>query len=494
MRLIELARAAGLPLSGRDVEIAGISSDSRTVQPGELFVAIPGSRTHGLAHVPAALERGAVAVCANAPVHEVPTLLTGNPRRALAALAAAFHGFPAHDLPLIGVTGSLGKTSTALLLEAVLRESGVRAGIVGSLGMRLGGEWQETGMTTPEATSIHAALRRFVDAGAATAILEVTTHAIIQERVTGLVFSLGVITNLVPDEHLEFHPTPEHYVRTKTRFFGMLADGAPLILNADDAAVRTVTASLRRPLLRVSANGAADAHALVQGITLGADGARFELVVPQRLLRTDGSTLEPLALPLQLSLLGRQQVTNAALAALAALLAGATPEAVRTAFAGMPALARRMEVIHPRDPFILDDTVGNPASLRAVFEAAAAIPHERMLIGYAVRGARGTTINRSNAEELAECVADTAADLVVTASEDAADERNLVSDEEWSVVQEVLRGRGVEFRAERTLHDAVTSLVLGAGPGDLVLLLGAQGMDGGADIARDALSGRARVA
>jgi UDP-N-acetylmuramoyl-L-alanyl-D-glutamate--2,6-diaminopimelate ligase len=255
-----------------------------------------------------------------------------------------------------------------------------------------------------------------------------------------------------------------------------------------------VTASLRRPLLRVSANGAADAHALVRGVSLGADGARFELVVPQRLLRTDGSTLEPLALPLELSLLGRQQVTNASLAALAALLAGATPDAVRAAFARMPALSRRMQVVHPRDPFILDDTVGNPASLRAVFEAAAAIPHERLRVGYAVRGARGATINRYNAEELAECVAGTAPELVVTASEEAADERNHVSDEDWAIVPEVLRGRGVEFRAERTLHDAVTSLVLGAGPGDLVLLLGAQGMDGGADIARDALSGRARVA
>jgi UDP-N-acetylmuramoyl-L-alanyl-D-glutamate--2,6-diaminopimelate ligase len=494
MRLIELARAVGLPLTGRDVEIAGIATDSRTVRPNELFVAIPGARTHGLAHVPAALDRGAAAVCAAAPVQEVPTLLTGNPRRALAMLAAAFHGFPAHDLPLIGITGSLGKTSTALLLEAAMRESGFRTGVIGSLGIRLDGESYETGMTTPEATEIHAALRRFTDAGATAAIMEVTTHAIVQERVTGLVFGLGVITNLVPDEHLEFHPTPEHYVRTKTRFFGMLAEGAPLILNADDAAVRTVTASLRRPLVRVSAAAAAGAQAHVRGIALGAEGTRFDLVVPQKLLRTDGSTLDALELPLMLSILGRQQVTNAALAAVAALLAGATPDAVRLAFAGMPAPARRMQVVHRGDPFIIDDTVGNPASLRAVFETAAAIPHERLLVAYAVRGARGVAINRYNAEELASCLTETATELVITASDDAADDRNRVSDEEWSVVLEVLRGQGLKFRAERALHDAVQTLVQDAGAGDLVLLLGAQGLDGGADIAREVLGGRTRVA
>lgn len=164
------------------------------------------------------------------------------------------------------------------------------------------------------------------------------------------------------------------------------------------------------------------------------------------------------------------------------------------ALASMPAVTRRMEVIHPADPFILDDTVGNPASLRAVFEMANAIRHERLRVVYAVRGARGAIINRSNAEALAECLQDTAAELVVTASEDAADERNRVQHDEWTAVLSALRERGVAFGAEPTLRAAVASVVGGAGPGDLILLLGAQGMDGGAAIAREVLATRARVA
>lgn len=494
MRLIELARAARVPLAGRDVEISGIATDSRAVNPGELFVAVPGANNHGMAFVSAALERGAVAVCGTAPVPGVPTLLSGNPRKALATLAAAFHGFPAHELPLIGITGSLGKTSTALLLEAALRESGIRAGVIGSLGVRLDGETRATGMTTPEATEIHASLRRFVETGAGVAVMEVTTHAIVHERVAGLVFALGVLTNLKPDEHLEFHPTPDHYIRTKARFFDMLAERAPLIVNVDDETVRSVTASLHRPMIRVSGAESAGAHVQARGVELGAGGTRFELALTGRLMRPDGSTIEPLTIPVELSLLGSQQVTNAALAATAALLTGASPEAIRRAFAAMPQVRRRMQVVHSRDPLILDDTVGNPASLRAVFETISTIPHRRLFIAYAVRGSRGVTINQCNAEALATCVESLPATIVVTSSDDAADDRNRVTEEEWSTVTSELRDRGIAFETEPSLHAAVSSMVREAGAGDLVLLLGAQGMDAGAQIASETLAGRSRVA
>ena len=494
MRLIELARAAGIALAGRDVEITGIATDSRAVNPGELFVAVPGANNHGMTFVPAALERGAVAVCGTGPVPGVPTLLSGNPRRALAALAAAFHGFPAHELPLIGITGSLGKTSTALLLEGALRVSGMHPGVIGSLGIRFDGESRDTGMTTPEATEIHGSLRRFVDAGAGVAVMEVTTHAIVQERVAGLLFGLGILTNLVPDEHLEYHPTPEHYIRTKARFFDMLATRAPLIVNADDETVRSLTGSLQRPIIRVSGAASADAHVQARGVELGSGGSAFEIAVTRPIMRADGSTLSPIAFPVEVSLLGRQQVTNAALAATAALVTGVSPEAIRRAFANMPHVRRRMQVVHARDPFILDDTVGNPTSIKAVFETIATIPSRRLFVAYAVRGSRGVTINRCNAEALAECLESMPADIVITPSDDAADERNRVTGEEWTAVISMLRERGIAFRTNESLRDAVASIVTEAGAGDLVLLLGAQGMDAGAQIARETLAGRSRVA
>jgi UDP-N-acetylmuramoyl-L-alanyl-D-glutamate--2,6-diaminopimelate ligase len=487
MRLSELARAAGAQHVGGDPDVAGLAIDSRRVDAGHLFVALPGAHQDGAAFIPDALRRGAVAVCATRPVAGVPTVVADDPRRALAAMAAALHGYPARELTLIGITGSLGKTSTALLIEAMLAASGVRIGVIGSLGIRYDGTRAETGMTTPEAPLIHGALREMVRHDVRAAVMEVTTHSILHHRVTGLEFDLGVITNLIANEHLEFHPTPEHYVRTKTRFFGMLRAGAPLVLNADDATVRAVTGALHRPLVGVTAAWRRDAAVAVDGLHMEPKGSAFSLWIARPLPRLGGGVVEPATLALTLPILGPQQVTNAALAATAALIAGASPDGVAAALARVRPIRRRMEVITDAGPFVLDDTVGNPASIEAVFQTARALPHERVRIAYAIRGMRGVSINAHNASALAAGVAATGAALTVTSSEDAADERNRVTEEERTVVLEILERAGVPFHFTPLLEEAVTRTLADCGAGDLVLLLGAQGMDRGAEIARRVL-------
>ncbi|MEJ7812817.1 MAG: Mur ligase family protein [Gemmatimonadaceae bacterium] len=484
MKLSVLARATAGELIGGDAEIYGISMDSRTIEAGQLFVAIPGARFDAVTFAREAVRRGAAGVCAVTPVSGAPTLVVPEPRCAIAKLAAAFHGHPAREMLVIGITGSLGKTSTALLVEAALAEAGIRAGLIGSLGIRYGATVAVTGMTTPDAPAIHGALRAMLDRDIRSVVMEVTSHAILHERVRGIRFALGVITNLVPDEHLEFHPTPDDYVRTKARFFGMLADDAPLVLNADDPAVRRVVAPLAHPLVRVTAGNASGADVVVDAPRMGPMGSRFTLRFTREIPRVKGAPLALDALPIALPLLGRQQVANASLAATAALVAGAAPEAVAAALARAPVIPRRMQLIAGAGPTIVDDTVGNPASIHAVFEAVEAIPHARVCAAYAIRGARGVAINRHNAAALATCVARTAASLTVTASEDAADARNRVTDEERAAVTDTLRDAGLDYRYEGTLAAALRRTLAGWTPGDLVLLLGAQGMDRGAEVAR----------
>ena len=257
--LSELASAVEVPLHGRDVDVTGIAVDSRQVRPGDLFVAQPGAKADGLAFVPEAKARGAVAVCAPAAVPAFPTIVVPDPRGAVARLAATLHRHPARELRLIGITGSLGKTSTALLIQSALAASGAPVGVIGSLGVMIQGRVADTGMTTPDAPAIHRALRHMVDSGVTTAVMEVTSHGIALRRVAGLSFGLGALTNLVPDEHLDFHGTAEHYLRTKARFFQMLDDGAPLVVNHDDPGVRSLVAEAGvervRPVVSVSAAG-----------------------------------------------------------------------------------------------------------------------------------------------------------------------------------------------------------------------------------------------
>ena len=486
MRLGDLAHEVGARLAGEDVAVSGVAHDSRRVRRGDLFVALPGSRHDGGAFVREALDRGAAALCATEALDGTPTLVVDDTRRALAGLAAAFHGYPARSLAMIGITGSLGKTSTALVLESMLEADGWPVGVIGSLGVRWAGTTAQTGMTTPEAPDIHQALARMRDEGARAAIMEVTTHAILFHRVTGLEFDVGIITNLVPDEHLEFHPTPEHYVRTKTRFFDMLRPGAPLVLNADDATVRRVTDGLRRPLVSVSVSGG-DADVRVTDFTMTGEGSRFIMRLTRPLRRLDGSEIAPAALPLEMRLLGPQFAMNAAFAATAALLAGASPEGIARGLAAASPIRRRMEIVHADGLVILDDTVGNPASIDAVFETVSAMPHERLHIVYGIRGARGLAINQHNALALAGRVALTGAHLVVTSSEDVTDERNRVSAAERDAVLAILRDADVPFDFVPALAQAVPTALEACSERDLLLLLGAQGMDRAAAVARDAL-------
>jgi len=474
---------------GPDVEVTGIAVDSRQVRPGDLFVAQRGARADGLAFTPEAQAKGAVAACSAAPVPGLPTIVVPDPRAAVPRLAATLFGHPARALRLVGITGTLGKTSTALLVQSALAASGVPVGVIGSLGVRIQGRVADTGMTTPDAPAIHRALRRMVDAGVTSAVLEVTSHGIALRRVAGLSFALGALTNLVPDEHLDFHGTAAHYLRTKARFFDLLEEGAPLVVNHDDGRVRRLVSEAgvasRRPVVSVSAAGDPVAAVAVSGLRSDAAGSVFALEIRAPLPGVGGGVVPAGAVPLVLPVLGVHQVANAALAAVVALLAGGTPTGVTESVAEQAPIRRRMEVVRHASPIILDDTVGNPRALEAVFESIRAIPHEELRIAFGVRGSRGPGINRRLAVTLARSLqaSDRPARLVVTASEDAAGPRDRVRPDEREAVLGVLREEAVAFTYETTLAEAVGRVLERSGDGVLVLLLGAQGMDRAAEIA-----------
>jgi UDP-N-acetylmuramoyl-L-alanyl-D-glutamate--2,6-diaminopimelate ligase len=490
MRLSELADHLGTGYEGKDEEITGVSSDSRRVKPGDLFVAIPGNTHDGAAFVDEAKRNGAVAVCGESLPEGTSGIRTGNVRSALAHLASAIHGNPSRELKLIGITGSLGKTSVAQLLEACLVQAGQRVGVIGSLGVRIAGDQWDTGMTTPDATVLHAAFRRMVDAGVDTVVMEVTSHALLQERVAGLTFAVGIFTNLVPDEHLEFHPTAQHYVQTKLRFVDHLADGAPLVVDADDMKLRTALEPKGYPAVGVSMEARPDAAVHVQAVKTHARGSDLVIQLRQGVCGIGGALDDPCTLRARLPLLGKPQAMNAALAATVALACGAPQDSVERALASMRPVHRRLEVVHDAGVLVIDDTVGNPRSIVALRDVTRQLSSRRTRIVYAIRGRRGKSINERNAAVLAELVRDANATLVVTASSDCADSRNRVSSAERDAVLNTLEASGVEFQFEDTLERAVATVAAECTTGDLLLLLGAQGMDAGAGIARRVLVGR----
>ncbi len=231
-----------------DVKVTGLAMDSRQVLPGNIFFAIMGENSDGHDYISQAIERGAAGVVGEKPMEglPVPYIQGGNSREILGYVSAAFYGYPARNLTVIGVTGTDGKTTTSNLLFQILLRAGLSAGIISTVNAVIGDEVLDTGLhvTTPEAPDVQRYLARMVSAGMTHVVLESTSHGLAQHRVTGCEFDIAVVTNIT-HEHLDFHGTYEGYRHAKGMLFRMLDDttvkprGNPrlAILNKDDSSL-----------------------------------------------------------------------------------------------------------------------------------------------------------------------------------------------------------------------------------------------------------------
>ncbi len=230
--------------------VSGIAQDSRRVRTGGLFVAIQGSREDGHRYLEDAVRRGARAVV----VEHLPddawlernrhiTLVqVSDSRRALSLLAAAWYRFPARKLRLIGITGTNGKTTTAFLVRHLLAAQGEKVGLIGTVAYQLDGEEAPASHTTPDPVQLHQMLRRMVDRGCTSCVMEVSSHALEQERVWGLDFDVAVFTNLTQD-HLDYHGTLEAYFQAKKKLFDGLSSHAVAWYNTDDPSGKQMVAN-----------------------------------------------------------------------------------------------------------------------------------------------------------------------------------------------------------------------------------------------------------
>lgn len=287
MKLAQLAAAAACPVTGDGtVEIAAITCDSRTAGHGTLFCALRGTATDGHRFIPAACASGAAAVLLEdetcAPVG-TPWVRSTDSRAAMAVMAAAFHGDPTAARPLIGITGTNGKTTTSYLIEAILTAAGLPPAVLGTISYRFGATRIEASHTTPESTELQAAFARLAEAGARAYVMEVSSHALEQKRVDGSHFDVGIFTNLTRD-HLDYHLTMESYLEAKERLFSELLRPTPLkprrraVINIDDpAGARLVERSV---CPAITYGMSIDAQVRAEQVELSTSGIRGILATP----------------------------------------------------------------------------------------------------------------------------------------------------------------------------------------------------------------------
>lgn len=240
MRLNDLLREiqyTRLVLPKDEVEVNSVNIDSRLVQDGGMFIAIKGTQADGHAYIPAAEEKGATAiVCENIPEKQSPNvayIVVADAQAVAGKIATTFYGNPSQQLRLVGVTGTNGKTTIATLLYELFKEMGHKCGLLSTVCNYIDGKAYPSTHTTPDAISLNSLLAQMVDAGCEYAFMEVSSHALAQERVGGLEFAGGIFTNLTRD-HMDFHETMENYLKAKKSFFDNLPRNAFAITNLDD--------------------------------------------------------------------------------------------------------------------------------------------------------------------------------------------------------------------------------------------------------------------
>ena len=309
----------------------GVTSDSRKVEKGGVFVALQGLIFDGTRFVGEAIARGAAAIVSErAPVDDaVGWLQVPDGRIALAHLAADFYGYPSRQLRVVGVTGTNGKTTTTYLVRAILEAAGIRCGLLGTVGYSVGGRDLLATRTTPEAVDLQQLLREMVNSGCGACVMEVSSHALALKRVDGMRFAAAIFTNLTRD-HLDFHGDMESYYSAKRRLFEMLPEGAPAIINIDDprgaalaaVASSTITYGINRP-----------ADVAPGPLSFTVEGLTFDARTPQGVVHVHSR------------LVGRVNVYNI-LAAIGAAQALDVPiDAIERGLAGLAGVPGRFEMV-----------------------------------------------------------------------------------------------------------------------------------------------------
>ena len=257
-----------------DMEITHVTSDSRKVQAGGLFVAVSGFAADGNRFIPMAMSKGAaVVVTAKKPQEDIPYVLVDSDRYALAIIGTNYYGRPAQSMTMIGVTGTNGKTSTTWLLKQVLQKAkNAKVGLIGTMENHIGDEILETDRTTPESIELQALFARMRDAGCSYAVMEVSSHALELDRVAGIHFDVAAFTNLTED-HLDFHKTMEAYCDAKAILFGRCNK---TVVNGDDPWISRLLQNSTAPVLTTSVHGKGDLRA--ENVEMKSDGVRFTAV------------------------------------------------------------------------------------------------------------------------------------------------------------------------------------------------------------------------
>ena len=436
------------------VDVLDLAYDARRVEPGTLFFCYPGAQADGHDFASDAVERGAVALVVERELRvPVPQLVVANARAAMAPAASLFFGFPTEALPVAGVTGTSGKTTTAFLLHSILMAAGRRPGLITTIETRVGDRRAAAVRTTPEAIDLQRTFRSMLDAGNRSCAMEATSHGSELHRLDGVRFAALAFTNLGRD-HLDFHGTMERYFGAKRRLF---VDGRPpSAVNLDDVWGRRLAEELRgqTPLVTFGLSPGAELRA--EALELTPHGCRF---------RAGG-------IELRSALRGRFNVSNVLAAVAVARLLGVDDDAIASGVESLAGVPGRLEPVDEGQPFtVLVDYSHKPDALDSVLRTARELSGGRVFCVFGCGGDRDRE-KRPVMGRIASTLADTA---IVTSD-------NPRTEDPLAIIDEILTGVEGDVDVEPDRRAAIRRALELANADDVVVIAG-KGHEQGQEIA-----------
>ena len=433
-----------------DTEIRDICYDSRAVEPGDLFVAVEGFQSDGHRFIPAALEKGAVAVlCQRPPEDGTPYILTEDSRLALAQVSAAYFGHPAEKMTMVGVTGTNGKTTVTLLIKHMLEDVlGAKVGLVGTISNWIGEQELPTERTTPESYDLQKLFARMAEAGCTHAVMEVSSHALALDRVAGVRFDAALFTNLTQD-HLDFHKTMDSYAQAKALLFARCGKAA---VNADDPWGAFMEDHAACPVLTFSAAGAA-ADLRAEDVALSAGAVDFTACAgPER-------AAVHLAIP------GAFSVSNALAALAAGRMLGLSLADCAASLGRAAGVKGRAEVVPTGGDFtVVIDYAHTPDALEKILKTMKEVSAGRVVALFGCGGDR----DRTKRPIMGRIAADTADFCVVTSD-------NPRSEDPEAIIADILEGMPQPGTPRKVICDRPAAICWAIDnhlPGDVIVLAG----------------------
>lgn len=447
-----------------DTPVGGISHDSRRLRSGDLFVAVPGLQRDGLEFLASALAAGAAAIAAERVPDErpgVPVILVRNARTALADLSAAFYRHPSRHLPVVGITGTDGKTSTTHLLSAILEAHGLRTGWSTTINTKIGPDVRPNAVdhTTPEAPVVQHTLAEMLDRQVEVAILETSSHALDLDRVRGVAYRVGVFTNLSP-EHINFHGSFDAYRAAKRKLFERLPADGLAVLNADDPSTPIMRAATAARSLTFGLD-APDATIRAVDLRLSPSGTTFRLI----------DTALGQSRDVRTRLVGRFNVANWLAAYGAATYFGITPDDLVRAAVEQAPVPGRMNLVDAGQPFaVIVDFAHTPQALEKALDTVRSLlaPDGRVLLAFGLAGGR----DQANRPVMGSLAARRADFFAITMDDPYGEDPLAIAEQIASGAREAGAREGEHFCITIDRRQAIADLLARARPADAVLLAG----------------------